>query len=103
MKYKRYQDRSFKSMDFKTVFDAVLKEANISQKFSHERLKQSWGEVMGEPIARRTTKLFVKDKKLFIQLSSAPLKNELILAKLKVLNRVQEFLGDKSIEDVVFI
>ena len=102
-KYKSYFDRTSQSLPMKSVFEAFLKDANIVQKFSHERIKQSWEEIMGAPIARRTSKLFVKDSKLFIEITSGPLKNELALSKSKVLARVHEFAGESSIKDIVFI
>jgi len=75
----------------------------MESKFGHEQIKQSWEEIMGAPIARRTSKLFVKNRKLFIELNSAPLKNELIISKSKVIARIHEFPGGKSIDDLVFL
>jgi len=102
-KVRVHYNRSSKTLPLKSAIEAFLKSENMEQKFGHEHIKRSWEEIMGTPIAKRTTKLFVKDKKLFIEVSSAPLKNELILSKSKVLARIQEFPGGKSIEEVVII
>lgn len=102
-KFQVHYTRSSKTMPLKSAIESFLKSSNMEQKFGHEKIKRSWEEIMGAPIARRTTKLFVKDKKLFICISSAPLKNEMILSKRKVLARIHEFPGGKSIEDLVFI
>ena len=102
-KYKPYFDRTSKSLPMKAVFEEFLKDSRFTQKFNHERIKYSWEEIMGEPIARRTSKLFIKDAKLFVEIISGPLKNELILSKTKVLARVQDFPGGSSIKDIVFL
>lgn len=102
-KFRVHFNRSSQTLPIKSVVEAFLKTSNLEAKFGHEQIRQSWTEIMGEPIARRTTKLFVKNRKLFIQLSSAPLKNELIISKTKVLQRIHEFPGGKSIEDLVFL
>ena len=101
--FKVHYNRSSKTLPLKAAIESFLKSNNMEQKFGHEKIKQSWEEIMGGPIARRTTKLFVKDKKLFIAISSAPLKNEMILSKSKILERIHEFPGGRSIESLVFI
>lgn len=102
-KFQVHYNRSSKTLPLKSVIESFLKSSKMEQKFGHEKVKQSWEEIMGKPIARRTTKLFVKDKKLFIAISSAALKNELILSKSTILARIHEFPGGKSIQDLVFI
>lgn len=102
-KYRVHFNRSSQTLPLKSVIDSFLKTSNMEAKFGHEQIKQSWEEIMGAPIARRTNKLFVKNRKLFIELNSAPLKNELIISKSKVIARIHEFPGGKSIEDLVFL
>ena len=58
---------------------------------------------MGKPIATRTLKLFIKEKKLYVKLNSAPLKNELTLQKSKVLELLHAEIGEKVIVDILFL
>ena len=57
---------------------------------------------MGKTISSRTTKLFFKQKVLYVELSSAPLKQELILAKVKILALLNEKVTEGTITDIVF-
>ncbi|MFY0687997.1 MAG: DUF721 domain-containing protein [Cyclobacteriaceae bacterium] len=87
---------------FKQAFGNFLKEERIDQKFNEKRLISMWGETMGNPIASRTTKLFIRDKILFVYLTSAPLKQELTQAKTKVLEVISKKIGSGIVEDVRF-
>ena len=98
-----YRHRTSETLPLKAAIDAFLKDARMEQKFGHEHIKLAWAEIMGAPIAKRTTKLFVKNNKLYIELNSAPLKQELMMSREKVLERVHEFAGGKSIQQVIFL
>jgi hypothetical protein len=58
---------------------------------------------MGSPIAKRTKRIFVKDRKLFVELTSAPLKHELTLSKGKILDIFDREFGQNLLDDIVFI
>ena len=56
---------------------------------------------MGKTIARYTDKIQIINQTLFISSTVAQLKNELLYQKDKIIERVNEALGDKVINDVV--
>ena len=72
-------------------------------KFNQTHLIVSWERLMGKTIAKRTERIFFKDKKIFIKLTSAPLKHELNLAKSKVLELLQKEYGTELFNEVVFL
>ena len=57
---------------------------------------------MGKPIAKRTEKLYVKDKVLFVKLNSAPLRQELTMKKSKVLEIIHDNFDKELVVDVLF-
>ena len=69
----------------KQGFADMLNKYHLEDKFDEQQLIHSWQEIMGKPIADRTENLFIKEKKLFVKLSSAPLRQELNLSKTKIL------------------
>ena len=83
--------------------DQLLKTYRIQQKFDATRLTSSWERLMGSPIAKRTKRVFVKDRKLFVELSSAPLKHELTLSKRMILDIFDKEFGENMLDDIVFI
>lgn len=81
----------------------LLKTYRIQNKFDATRLTSSWERLMGTPISKRTKRVFVKDRKLFVELSSAPLKHELSLSKRMILELFDREFGKKLLDDIVFI
>ena len=65
------------------------------------QIEQAWEKIMGKTIARYTDKIEIKNQTLFITSSVAPLKNELLYQKKKIMERVNEALGEKIITEVV--
>ncbi|MBC6401940.1 MAG: DUF721 domain-containing protein [Ekhidna sp.] len=88
---------------FRSAFQHFLKEENLEQTFRQKRLIANWGHIMGKTIASRTSKLFFKDKILFIKLTSAPLKNEMQAAKPQILEIIAKELGQGEVVDVRFM
>ena len=89
-----------------TVGEALQDLLNAYQlrgKYEQTQLIQSWSRLMGPTVARRTHKLFVKDKVLFVKLSSAPLKQELNMSKSKILALFLQEFGEVIVEDVAFL
>ena len=60
-----------------------------------------WEEIMGKTVARYTDKLQIIGDKLFISTSVAPLKHELVYQREKIVQRVNEKLGNNVIKEVV--
>ena len=88
---------------FKQAFGHYLKDQKLEQQFNEKRLIHSWQEIMGEPIANRTTNIFIKEGVMVVKLNSAPLKQELNMAKDKVLELFERKLGSQVVQEVKFI
>ena len=78
-----------------------LKKSKLKSGVQALQIKDVWEEIMGRTIARYTDKIEIINSTLFIHTSVAPLKNELIYQKAKIIERVNESLGEKVIKDVV--
>jgi predicted nucleic acid-binding Zn ribbon protein len=60
-----------------------------------------WEQIMGKTIAKYTDNIKIINQTLFITSTVAPLKKELLYQKEKIIERVNEALGEKVINDVV--
>ncbi|MFN5476333.1 MAG: DUF721 domain-containing protein [Sphingobacteriales bacterium] len=60
-----------------------------------------WEQIMGGTIAKYTESIQISNKTLFITTSVAPLRNELFYQKEKIIQRVNEALGEQIINEVV--
>lgn len=85
----------------KEVIEHLLKAYKLDDKLSERRLIASWEIVMGAMIAKHTKDLYIKHKQLFVTLDSAALRNELSLAKTKIIKMLNEEVGSEVINDVI--
>lgn len=65
------------------------------------QIEDAWEKIMGKTIAKYTDKIEIINTTLFISTNVAPLKNELLYQKEKIIERVNDALGDKVIKEVV--
>ena len=89
-----------------TLKDAIgqlLRTYQLQGRFNETYLEAFWGKMMGPAIASRTRRLYVRERKLHIEISSAPLRNELVNAKQKLIQLVNRDMGTEVIDDVIFI
>lgn len=80
----------------------LLKDLGIDQKLKEVRLISSWNELLGNNIARATSKLFIKNRVLFVYLTSAVVRNELMMLKTGIIKSLNDKAGEKVIDDIVF-
>jgi hypothetical protein len=86
------------------IGDAIQKfldESRIKGSIQALQIEDVWQEIVGKTIARYTEEIKIISTTLFISTHVAPLKQELIFQKEKIINRVNEALGKKVITDVV--
>lgn len=65
------------------------------------QISDVWEQIMGATIAKYTESIQISNKTLFITTSVAPLRNELVYQKEKIIQRVNEALGEQVINEVV--
>lgn len=78
-----------------------LKQSRLKGSIQSLQIEDVWEQIMGKTIARYTDKIQIINHTLFISSAVAPLKNELLYQKEKIIERVNEALGEKAINDVV--
>jgi hypothetical protein len=78
-----------------------LQQSRIKTGIQAFQIEDAWEQIMGKTIAKYTEKIQIINKTLFINTSVAPLKNELLYQKDKIIERVNEALGEKVINEVV--
>jgi len=95
--------RSNQTLSLKDALKAALKSYTGNPAYQKAKVVQAWEKVMGDTVAKRTGKLFMKQRKLFVQITSAPLKKELLMAKPTVLTLLNKELNGLEVNDIVFL
>ena len=78
-----------------------LQKSRLKSGIQALRIEDIWEDVMGKTIAKYTDKIQIINHTLYITSSVAPLKNELLYQKEKIIERVNEALGEKLVKEVV--
>ena len=87
----------------KESLQALVNAYKLQGKLNEVTIVESWEKIMGRAIAIKTQEIYFRNGKLFVRLSSAPLKHELVMAKSKVIELINSEVGMKAIEEVVFL
>lgn len=78
-----------------------LKQSRLKSGIHAVQIEDVWEKIMGKTIAKYTDKIKIVNQTLFIESQVAPLKNELTYQKDKIIERVNEALGETVIKEVV--
>ncbi|MDO9185237.1 MAG: DUF721 domain-containing protein [Bacteroidota bacterium] len=85
----------------KDAIQLLLKTYKLDDRLAERRLISSWESVMGSMIAKHTTDIYIKHQQLFVTLDSAALRNELSLAKSKIVKMLNDEVGKSVINEVI--
>lgn len=89
-----------------SIKDAVTKMLSVYRlrgKYDETGIVAHWPELMGTAIANRTTQIYVSQKKLFIRIESSVIKNELLMVRSGIIQKLNERAGSEVITEIVFL
>jgi len=85
----------------KEVLDAFVEIHGLKEKLQETRLKQMWETIAGITVARYTTKLYVKKKKLYLEVSTPVIKQEISYSKSVFIELINKEIGKDFIREIV--
>jgi hypothetical protein len=88
-------------LSLQDAMQQFLKNSRLKSGIQALQIEDVWEKIMGKTIAKYTDKITIINQVLYIQSQVAPLKNELMYQKAKIIERVNEELGEAAIKDVV--
>lgn len=91
----------FSSLD--NVLRKILREYGLEKKLNETEIVLRWSETVGKKISRVTEPIDIRDGKLFVRVSSATWRSELVLLKPHICNKINGLAGKKIITDIVFV
>jgi predicted nucleic acid-binding Zn ribbon protein len=93
--------RHSKTISLAEAMKDYIREMNLEGKLNEIELIDSWEETVGKAIASRTSKIYIKDKVLYIHLNSSVVRNELLMLRQDLKERLNEAAGSEVIKDIV--
>ena len=93
--------RRSKTISLAEAMKDYIREMNLEGKLLEVNLINSWEEVVGKAISSRTGKVYIKDHILYVHLNSSVARNELLMFKEVLKEKLNERAGKEVIKDIV--
>lgn len=79
-----------------------MREEGLETPLNEKRLIDAWKEVLGPAIASYTTDLFIKNQILYVHLTSAVLREELMMGRELLVKNLNRYVGATVIVNIIF-
>ena len=73
----------------------------LYHKMLEERVQRLWGELFGPSIAKYTSNVYIKNRVLYVNMTSSVVRSEMIALRKKLVITLNEHAGSDVIDDVV--
>ncbi len=79
-----------------------LRQESLESPLNEHRLINAWPEVVGETLAKYTNGLFIKNQVLYVHVTSAALRQELMMGRDLLVQNLNRHVGATVITNIVF-
>ncbi|MCF8358223.1 MAG: DUF721 domain-containing protein [Prolixibacteraceae bacterium] len=84
------------------VIRQFTREQHLDQKLYETRLVNNWGNVLGPVIADSTKKIFINNRVLVVHIESSVIRHELFMMRSKIVAALNQSVGQKVIDSILF-
>jgi len=85
----------------KDALKKMVKAYGLKGKLGQQRLIDGWEDVVGVMIAKHTRDIYLQNRKLVVMLSNPQLKQELHYHKADLAKKINDYLEDDVVDEVV--
>lgn len=93
--------RRSKTISLAEAMKDYIREMNLEGKLLEVNLISSWEETVGKAISSRTSRIYIKDHILYVHLNSSVVRNELMMLREALREKLNEKAGSVVITDIV--
>ena len=85
------------------IVEHFMQQERLDTRLDELRASTLWPQVVGQGINRYTASRSVAGGVMTVHITSAPLRNELMLMRSSIIQRIDDALGRDVIHEIVFI
>lgn len=93
--------RRSKTISLAEAVNDYIREMNLGGKLSEVGVINSWEEIVGKAISSRTSNIYIKDHILYVHLNSSVVRNELLMLREVLREKINQKAGSEVIKDIV--
>ena len=82
------------------VIAQFLREQGLEKPMLEHKVVEAWPQLMGSLVAKYTGKIEIKDGVLFVEITSAALRQELFIARHQLVEKLNSEVGAEIISDI---
>lgn len=91
-----------KALNVGEVVSLFLRENGLETPLNEYRLIQAWPTLVGQGIAAYTSNLFIKNQILFMHVSSAAVRQELMMRRSMLVSKLNEIVKTQVVVNIIF-
>ena len=94
-----------KRTDAKSIAEIIgdfMQQEDIESAVLEHKALQLWSNVVGPGVNRMTTERYVDDGVITVKISSAALRNDLMLSRSSIINSLNNLEGKPVIKEIIF-
>lgn len=95
--------RKANDKSLKEAIEQMMQVYKIKRKYDETGVIANWPDLVGKSVANRTKELFIHDKKLFLRIESSVIKNELMLMRTQIIDKINEDAKSVLVDEIIFL
>ena len=99
--YKPIPKKPDSSVPLRTAFLRLLRNQHNEAGYFKVRTKMVWEKFFGKHVADHTRDFLVRNRKLYVYVTNAPLRNQLMMVREGIRTRLNEEFGEEYLVEVV--
>ena len=84
------------------LIQQFFRQESLASPLNEQRLLDAWPQILGPTISSYTRDLYIKNQTLFVHLTSAALRQELMMARERLVRSLNKKVGATLITNIIF-
>jgi predicted nucleic acid-binding Zn ribbon protein len=93
--------RRSKTLSLAEAIQDYIKEMKLGDKLREISILDSWDSLVGKAISTRTSKVYIKEGVLYVILKSSVVRNELMMIREALREKLNEKAGSEVIKEII--
>ena len=91
-----------KTTHINEIIQEILNKSNLKGRLDETTITKKWEEVVGKTMARYTRNVYVSKGILHVEATSSVVRNELMMNRSTLIERLNAITGNETIKDIIF-
>jgi predicted nucleic acid-binding Zn ribbon protein len=84
------------------VIRSFLRENGLESPLNEQRIVDAWPKVIGPSMAKYSREVYIKNEVLYVHLTSSALRQELMMARERLVRELNAQVGATVIKNIIF-